>query len=132
MKAFWNKHWPLFATALIIAICWAVSVYAAGPIAHLSWTLPTQNVDSTPVVPLKETLIRWNRTGDTAALNGSVRVAIPATAVDVPGLICGDYDFYAVAVPVSGTVSDPSNIVVYKTAVVCSNKPNPPGALTAQ
>lgn len=119
---------------LIMALALMASAEAAGPVAHVSWTHPTEYTTrdqvtgittSTPLplTDIKQTIVKWYAGG---IMVGSVTVAAPATAVDVPGLICGDYNFVALTEVQSGSKSpDSTPPKVYATGIACSS-PKPP------
>jgi hypothetical protein len=108
---------------LILALLLSPVVFAAGTTANLSWTLPTTYTDGSPlaVADLREIIVEWRRT-PLGNVIGSVRVPAPATSVNVPGLVCGNYIFVAYVTTVDAQ-SDASNNAPYATGVKC--KPNP-------
>lgn len=134
-KSTWAK-WRLPIIAFVLGILAGVGIsHAAGTSATLSWTMPNQYVDTTPL-PLSDigiTTITWTRPGS-ASILGSVNVNAPATTVVVPGLACGNFSFTATVTTTStaaqpNATSDPTNPASYATGINC--KPNPPTGLTA-
>lgn len=125
----------LLIAALMLA---AGAVHAAGTTATVKWQLATSYVDNKPltVTDIKETQILWRRPGATG-LEGSVRVAAPATTRVISSLVCGQYEFYAVTVlnkldaAGKNIVSAATAVVPYDTGIVCVT-PVAPSALTVQ
>lgn len=115
--------------AVAILVIGAVAL-AAGTSATLSWQMPTQRIDGSPLVlsDIKEIWIRWRRPGSTTVV-GSVRVPAPAVTTVVNNLVCGKFEFTATTVLNDADTSDQSTAAPYDTAVKC--KPNPPGGLGA-
>jgi hypothetical protein len=124
---------------MLVVLLHFSSAKAAGAIAHVSWTHPTQYITTDPVtgqtttttLPLsdiKQTIIKWY-VGTT--LVGSTTVQAPATTVDVPNLVCGNYNFVGVTVVNSGASSvDSAPPAIYVTGLSCTT-PKPP-AVTVQ
>lgn len=118
----------------VLALLASGVAQAAGPIAHVSWVHPTEYTTrdqvtgittSTPlpIADIKQTIVKWYAGG---IIVGSVTVAAPATAVDVPGLICGDYNFVALTEVKSGSQSpDSTPPKVYATGIACSSPKAP-------
>lgn len=96
-------------------------------VARVTWVPPTTYIDNVPLgADLLEYVVEWRRPiGGT--LVGSQRVPAPANGVDIPGLICGNYDFVVLAVtkPTAvypNTTSQPSNTATKVTGVACVPK----------
>lgn len=108
-----------------------VDTDAAGTTATVSWTLPptyTDNV-SLPTADVKFATVTWSRS--TGSSVGSITVAMPALTVQIPNLVCGNFNFVVSLTTTDtatypNTTSDNSNLVPYATGIAC--KPNPPTA----
>lgn len=119
--------------SLIAALAFWGFAFAEGPIARVSWTNPTAYIDGSPlpVADLKEIVVSWGRSATGPFNLGSVTVTSPATSVDIPGMVCGDYHFVAKATVKTNETSANSNAAVYATGVSCKT-PNPPTATTVR
>lgn len=108
---------------------------AAGTTATVSWNHPTTRIDGVAIAltDIKETVVTWRRTS--AGPNvGQVTVAGPAATIQVPGLVCGDFVFFAQTMlkTAGATISaESAPPAPYATGVNCVQA-NPPGAVTAQ
>lgn len=113
----------LFVLVFLLLTLVTSTAHAAGPTAHVTFVLPTKYIDETPLPlsAIKETLIEWRRVG-AGELVGSVRVAAPATAVDVPGLVCGDFVFTGFVITKTDLQSGVSNAANYPTGIACVPK----------
>lgn len=112
---------------------------AAGPVAHVTIVHATQQTVTDPITGQKSTIplplsdiqkvvVKWS-VGTTLA--GSVDLIAPATTIDVPGLICGDYSFTAYTVLKTAVVSpDYVPPAIYATGVSCTAPKSP--AVTVQ
>lgn len=109
---------------LISCLLCSSVVFAAGTTANLSWVLPSTYTDGSPLAAtdIKDIIVEWRRT-PLGNVVGTVRVPAPATSVNVPGLVCGNYVFVAYVTTIDAQ-SDASNNAPYATGVKC--KPNPP------
>jgi hypothetical protein len=76
--------------------------------ASLSWNIPTQNTDGTPLRDLARFRIDWTRTNNGA--KGSVTINNPSvSSYVVENLAAGTYEFTVVAINDDGIASVPSN-----------------------
>lgn len=102
--------------------------HAEGTTAHVSWTFATEATRTDPVTGAKTTVplaltdiasttVQWF-VGATKV--GEKVVTAPTAAADIPGLICGNYDFKAFHTHKEGTAGDLSNTVAYATGVTCT------------
>lgn len=125
---------------LLLAILASAAVQAEGTTAHVSWVHPTQYSTIDPItgqavanspLPLsdiKQTIVKWF-VG--TALAGSVTVNGTGTTVDVPNLICGNYNFVAQTVVISDAKSpDSTPPTTYATGVSCKNPKAPTVAVS--
>lgn len=124
-----RRRFPFLLLVSVIVLMIADHAHGAGPVAHVSWTHPTQYITTDPATgqqttttlpasDIKQTVIKWF-VGSTQV--GSVTVQAPATAVDVPNLICGNYNFVGVTVVNSGAASaDSTPPAIYVTGLTCS------------
>lgn len=121
------------ASCLAALVMAPLPALAEGPIARVSWTNPTQYIDGSalPAADLKEIVVSWGRSSSGPFTIGSVTVPSPATAVDIPGMVCGDYYFVARATVKTNETSAQTAAVVYATQVSCKT-PNPPTATTVR
>jgi hypothetical protein len=78
----------------------------------LSWSIPTENTDGTPLTDLRSFRIDWTRAESSA--QGSVTVNNPSISTYViENLQPGTYTFTIYAINANGVASEPSNRVTY-------------------
>jgi hypothetical protein len=127
MRLTWREY--CLVSLIATLVFWGLA-FAEGPVARVSWTNPTTYIDGSPlpVTDLKEIIVSWGRNPAGPFTLGTVTVTSPATTVDIPGMVCGNYHFVARAVVKTNEVStDSTPPVVYATNVSCKT-PNPPTA----
>jgi hypothetical protein len=114
--------------ALVALLLLPFCAQTEGTTGHVSFTFATEAVRTDPVTGVKTTVplalsdiasttIQWF-VGTTKV--GEKVVTAPAAAVDIPGLICGNYDFKAFHTHKQGSVGELSNTVAYATEVACT------------
>jgi hypothetical protein len=112
----------LFLSTLLL------TVVAYANTATVTWTHPTQRVDSTPLAlaDIKETQVDWAKCTASntfpTTVDGTKAVAAPATTTSIGPLAYGTWCFRARTADLAGRVSGNSN-VVWKQYVA---PPNPP------
>jgi hypothetical protein len=78
----------------------------------LSWSIPTENTDGTPLTDLRSYRIDWTRAG--SSTRGSVTVSNPSISTYViENLQPGTYTFTISAINANGVASEPSNSVTH-------------------
>lgn len=133
MRIPWVKIATVILMGAVASLAWMLFIvtaaHAAGTVAHVSWVHPTEYVTTDPAtgqttttpLPLsdiKQTIIKWF-VGTNQV--GSVTVQAPATTVDVPNLVCGNYNFVGVTVVNSGVASaDSAPPAIYVSGITCS------------
>jgi hypothetical protein len=116
---------------LLALTAWAPSAAHAASVS-LSWQLPSQNVDGTPIPSsgegrLEHTRVEWGTCGSNGTFGtsqGSRTFQMPATSGVIPDLVAGTtYCFRAFVQNSYGEVSEASNIVA---RVIPAPVPQPP------
>lgn len=106
--------------------------HAAGDVAHVTVTLPTEYSDDTalPASDIAEIHVQWYRSGALVPLGEKVITPTQLT-FDLPGMKCGDLQFMSYAIttatakyPNALTIQEDRNAgaVIYSTGVKCGPK----------
>lgn len=118
------------ALGLIPAAAWAAS-------ATLTWTLPTQNTDNSPIPASGNGALAQSRVeygpcttgGGLASVENSVTVPVPSTTAIINSFVGGETVCFRVRVKNNlGVESEPSNVV---SKTFDAPKPRPPVLLSA-
>lgn len=125
----------------LAALLFSAIALSAGTVAHVTVTYPTeatqlsQVTGQTVTVPLdiseiQKAVVKWYA-GTT--LVGQVDLIAPATKIDVPNLVCGNYNFTAYVMLKTTAAQSPDFAppAVYATQITCSTVPKAP-AVTVQ
>lgn len=115
---------------ILCLVLWIGAAWVAladGTTAHLTITPPNAYTDNSPlmITDIAKHSITW-----TGRVNGSLDLLMPNLQVDIPNLICSSVVFSVQTVMKDNSPSDPFVLPPYNTGVTCSNKPNPPRAVT--
>lgn len=116
-----------YVAALALLLAFDIA-NAEGTTARVSWTFATEATRTDPVTGAKTTVplalseiasttIQWF-VGQTKV--GEKVVTAPTAAVDIPGLVCGSYDFKAFHTHTQGSPGELSSAVSYPTGVACT------------
>jgi hypothetical protein len=114
----------VLAVAVFLFMVMVSPAEAAGTTARLTWTLPTQRIDNSPLPAssIREVVVSWRRTAAGPEV-GNVRLAGAVSSADVPGLVCGDFVFTVLVVDQGSLESDPSSPpAAYATGIACRPK----------
>lgn len=127
------KNTLFFLLGALVTIVLGLGVsqcaHAAGDVAHLTWTLPSEYTDDTPLPAqdLATVTVSWFRATDPSKIVGSKSYPAAQLSADIAGMKCGDWQFVALITTTStakqpNATSAPAGPVTYPTGIACVPK----------